>query len=141
MIRFWCECGRQLQATERSIGQAAVCPMCERTTTVPATDQLNRGPHPGGYAPLDRGRYAFESGPPAPRPEPAVEGGRGSGLATAAVVFGVLSFPFMLSVLAGLPAIITGILALRDRRVREGEVAGKGKAIAGMLLGGVGLLM
>jgi hypothetical protein len=142
MIRFWCECGRQLQASEKSIGQTAVCPLCERTAIVPATDQASRVAQPAGFAPLDRGRFAFDSGPAAALQDaPAAEGGRGSGLATAAVVLGVLSFPFMLSVLAGLPAIVVGILALCNRRVREGELGGKGKAIAGILLGGVGLLM
>ena len=38
MIRFWCECGRQLQATENMIGQAASCPLCRRITVVPASD-------------------------------------------------------------------------------------------------------
>lgn len=148
MIRFWCECGRQLQATEKFIGQAAVCPLCERTTLVPATDQprlgarVGAGAGAGGYSARERDRYDFTPEATPVRPaDPTSDAEPRSGLATAAMVCGLLSFPFMLSVLAGLPAVVLGALALFDRRVREGELAGKGKAIAGMMLGVVGTVM
>src|SRR5260370_32525784 len=39
MIRFWCQCGRQLQAKESNIGQPAQCPLCHHVTTVPDEDE------------------------------------------------------------------------------------------------------
>src|SRR5262245_61549137 len=38
MIRFWCQCGRQLKASENLIGQPAQCPLCRRLTIVPESD-------------------------------------------------------------------------------------------------------
>src|SRR5688572_21612089 len=43
MLRFVCECGRQLQAREEDIGKKAKCPSCGAITTVPAEDQTR--PH------------------------------------------------------------------------------------------------
>src|SRR5262245_21644514 len=90
MIRFWCECGRQLQATAQFIGQEAVCPACGRATIVPASDQPTRAVRPEGA--LDRSRHAVESGPPAAsrQAEPTPEIGRRSSRATVAVVLGVV---------------------------------------------------
>ncbi|MEM9187374.1 MAG: DUF1559 domain-containing protein [Planctomycetota bacterium] len=62
-----------------------------------------------------------------------------SGLAVTSLVLGVLSFFF--SVLAGLPAIICGALALGKIGNSGGAVAGKGLAIAGLATGGVGTVM
>jgi hypothetical protein len=95
MIRFWCECGRELQATEQYVGGQAVCPACGRTMTVPASDQPVRVASAGGYAPLDPRRHAIESGPPAawqaePRP-------RRNRLATGAVVLGGLCLVVLFS--------------------------------------------
>ncbi len=39
MIRFRCECGRQLQAQDRDIGRLAACPLCGKTAIVPERDQ------------------------------------------------------------------------------------------------------
>ena len=44
MIRFWCECGRQVQASAKDAGQVAVCPLCRRQMTVPQGDQPRHGP-------------------------------------------------------------------------------------------------
>src|SRR5437764_799800 len=35
MIRFSCDCGRQLVAGAENIGRLAACPMCGKTFTVP----------------------------------------------------------------------------------------------------------
>ena len=63
-----------------------------------------------------------------PRTEAPV---KGKGLSVASLVLGVLSiFPF--SFLTGIPAIITGAIALAQRRL------GRGMAIAGVVLGAIG---
>jgi hypothetical protein len=63
-----------------------------------------------------------------PRTEAPV---KGKGLSVASLVLGILSiFPF--SFLTGIPAIITGAIALAQRRL------GRGMAIAGVVLGSIG---
>ena len=68
---------------------------------------------------------AAGSGPSAETPA------KGKGLSVASLVLGVLSiFPF--SFLTGIPAIITGAIALAQKRL------GRGMAIAGVVLGAIG---
>lgn len=62
-----------------------------------------------------------------------------SGKATASLVLGILSF--CLTFLAGLPAIILGILALMDIGKSEGKTGGQGMAIAGIVTGAIGGFM
>ena len=59
-----------------------------------------------------------------------------SRLAIASLVLGVLSFA--LSILAGLPALATGLAALQRIREANGTLTGRGLAIAGCLAGLVG---
>jgi len=68
---------------------------------------------------------------------PRVEGT--SGKAIAAVVFGVLSL--CLSILAGVPAIILGVLGLNDISRSRGRLGGRGAAITGIVLGAVGTVL
>lgn len=62
-----------------------------------------------------------------------------NGKAIASLVLGVLSF--CLSALAGIPAIILGVMALSTANRSQGRVGGQGLAIAGIVLGGIGTLM
>ena len=65
---------------------------------------------------------------------PASLPGRGRGLSVASLVLGILAvFPF--SFLTGIPAIVTGAVALAQRRL------GRGLAIAGVVLGAIGTLV
>lgn len=63
---------------------------------------------------------------------------RSSG-ALVSFVLGLLSVLLCLNVLAGLPAIILGILALSS--IKKDQLSGRGLAIAGIVLGGVGTLL
>jgi hypothetical protein len=38
MVRFWCQCGRQLKASERLAGEMMKCPLCRRLLFVPEHD-------------------------------------------------------------------------------------------------------
>jgi len=38
MVRFWCQCGRQLKANERLAGEMMKCPLCRRLIVVPEED-------------------------------------------------------------------------------------------------------
>lgn len=79
--------------------------------------------------------YPSYDAPPQSRP-------LGSGLAIAALVLGILALLTFWTVfggiLLGLIAIVLGVIALR--RVRKGIAAGRGMAIAGVILGTLGLL-
>jgi hypothetical protein len=66
-------------------------------------------------------------------------GSETSGKATAALVLGLLSFCF--GILAALPAVILGIVALVEISRSRGRLGGKGTAIAGLILGCVGLVV
>jgi hypothetical protein len=64
---------------------------------------------------------------------------RTSGKAVASLVLGVLSF--CLSALAGIPAVILGVLGLNDISRSPRRVGGRGVAIAGIVTGALGTLL
>ncbi len=150
MIRFWCECGRQLQARESDVGRLAACPMCGKTTTVPeggpdrepprAAEAIQERSPSRGRDRDDTTREPYDYDDEPPRRRRPVEQAP-NGLATASLVFGILAFPCMFGLLASLPAILLGILGLRKAAQGKGTVGGKGSAIAGLVLGSLGLLM
>ncbi len=91
---------------------------------------------PGGPPPYGAGPYAQAAGPPyggVGAPAPA---GGTNGLAVAALVLGVLTF-LCLGPLGAVLAIVFGILGLRAAR-QSG--VGRGMSIAGIALGGVGVV-
>jgi hypothetical protein len=143
MIRFWCECGRQLQARAEDIGRLAACPLCGKTATVPDRDQPRSQEAPcneqiqsrSAPLPLDPDEIGRENRRPFGGVAQAT-----SGLATGSLVCGVLSFPLFLGLLTGIPAIILAILALRKIGQSKGQLGGKGSAIAGLVLGCIGLV-
>ena len=61
--------------------------------------------------------------------------GKQQGLATLSLVLGIASIPWCLGLLAGIPALITGIVATKRTRVAPDKYAGRGKAITGIVLG------
>ena len=56
--------------------------------------------------------------------------------ATVSFSLGLLSF--LVSILAGIPAIINGLLSLREIRRSGGQLRGRGLAVSGILMGLVG---
>ncbi len=60
-----------------------------------------------------------------------------SRLAVASLVCGIASFVCILGPLAGIPAVITGHMALQQIRRSGGTVGGRGLALAGVILGWV----
>jgi hypothetical protein len=65
---------------------------------------------------------------------------RTSGLAIVSLVLGILSL-LCLSILAGIPALICGIVALKKVTESLGALAGKGYAVAGIIMGSLSLLI
>jgi len=127
MICFSCECGQQLQAPEESAGQGVVCPTCQRQLTVPAQSAASELVQ---REPLSRHEPAFEV-------EPEIDDRlqsqplRGSRKAVVSLILGV--FSLFCNVLAGLPALLLGIWALRDISRSGGRLSGQGLAIAGIV--------
>lgn len=68
---------------------------------------------------------------------------RGAGMATAALVLGILAlilcWTIVGGIVLGLLAVILGIIAVG--RARRGEAPGRGRAIAGIVTGALGLLI
>ncbi len=133
MIRFTCACGKQLQTRDESAGQAVICPACGQRQTVPAASA-------DAIRPADE---KVRKDRPALRPEPEDEPGPSpagtSGKAVASLVLGIMSV--FCNVLAGLPALIVGILALREIGRSRGRIAGSGLATAGVITACAGTLL
>jgi prepilin-type processing-associated H-X9-DG protein len=141
MIRFACECGKELQAREEYAGRITRCPDCGREFPIPGAAEAEAA------APLEERITAVPQGPaPVPRSdhaEPEWEDvdtgpGRTSGKAIASLILGIASF--LCSIFTGIPAIILGILGLREVDRSRGRVQGHGLAIAGIVTGGIGTL-
>jgi hypothetical protein len=141
MIRFRCECGRQLQADDASVGTLAQCPLCQRTAPVPSADQPRPAWGAGGIitraqtAPDPSGRPVPDEDVPARRwirnpfalgaaPQVRHDGDAALALGIAALfIFGVTT-PF---------AIFFGVRALWRIYASEEELPGAWKAVAGIV--------
>ncbi len=129
MIRFVCECGKQLQARDENAGKLAVCPACQRQITVPAEAPPAEGVQP------QRFRVREE---PAREEEPEIEDrprrrqpAGNSGKAIASLILGMAAL--LCNIVAGLPALILGILALREIGDSRGRITGRGLALGGIV--------
>jgi hypothetical protein len=128
MIRFVCECGKQLQARDENAGKIVTCPACQRRLTVP--DEIAPLEAVQAERPIHRGEVDMEEEQDIedrPQREPTT----GSGKAFASLILGILAL--FCNVLAGLPAFILALLALRDIGRSRGRLSGKGLAIAGLV--------
>jgi prepilin-type processing-associated H-X9-DG protein len=109
-----CECGQSFETRDANAGRRAKCPSCGRELIVPVAG-----------APVARAELEFEP----------LES-RTSGKAIASLVLGLMSL--VCNIVTGLPAIILGALGLSDISRSKGRVKGRGLAIAGIALGGLG---
>jgi hypothetical protein len=128
MIRFVCECGKQLQARDESAGKLVSCPSCNRQLKVPAESPPPEGVQRG--RPILRDEREWEEEPESEERSPA-QPAVNSGKAVASLVLGILSL--FCNVLAGLPALILGLLAMRDIGRSRGRLSGQGLALAGIV--------
>jgi hypothetical protein len=102
----------------RDTSGALFCPVCQNTGILPSG-----APAPPPLPPL---------GPSAAGPAP--------GKATAALVLGIATFVvFPLAILLGPIALVLGIQALRQVKGSPPGTPGQGMAIAGIVLGGIGI--
>lgn len=128
MIRYVCECGKQLLSADETAGKIVVCPECQRQLTVPdespptETVQVER--------PMRRDEVYVEQGQELDdRPRSQQPTGT-SGKAVVSLVLGILSL--FCNVLTGMPAFILALLAFRDISGSRGRLSGQGLAIAGI---------
>lgn len=123
MIRFRCECGRQLQARDEDIGKKARCPSCRRVMLVPAVDVP-----PADVPPRqdEDGSWSSEKDDEGDLPPTG-----SSGKAAAALVLGI--FSLCIPLLPAVGAITLGLLALRDIGRSRSRLGGRGLALAGIL--------
>ncbi len=110
-----CECGQQFVTADENADREARCPDCGRAITVPKPLSLDDD---------EALRFEFIGSPPI------------SGKAIASLVFGV--FSLLVSLVAGIPAIMLGYTALREIRHSQGRIRGAGMAMAGLGAGIVG---
>lgn len=131
MIRFVCECGKQLQARDDNAGKLAVCPACQRQVTVPDESPPREGVQQG--RPTVHEEPELEEEEIDDRPRRRHQPAENSSKAVVSLVLGILAL--FCNILAGLPALILGILALRDIGRSRGRLSGQGLAIAGIATG------
>jgi prepilin-type processing-associated H-X9-DG protein len=124
MIRFSCECGKQLQVPDESAGGHTVCPDCGRDVRVPDVAEAV----PVSPAAQETAYADYEPG-----------GRKTSGKAIASLVLGLASF--LCTIFTGIPAVILGIISLVEISRTRGRIKGQGLAIGGIVTGSLGALM
>ncbi|MEA3142776.1 MAG: hypothetical protein QOG31_100 [Thermoplasmata archaeon] len=128
-------------------GQTPRCPSCGFGGPVAATPAPAAHPQPGQPAPP--APTGFSAPPPYGQFSPLPPGGRlqTSGAAVASLVLGIATvcvwwlpfFGVFVSLVAGVLAIILGAVGIKQVNQNPTQVTGKGLAIAGLVLGIVGL--
>jgi len=134
MIQFHCQCGKLLQASEDLAGRLTRCPACDAEFSIPQTSAVETVASPpsnqDGFPDDDMEDYDDAA-------RPRVSGR--SGKAIVSLLLGISSFVFVF--FTGIPAIVMGIVALRDTTKSQGRVRGTGMAITGLVLGVVGCMI
>jgi hypothetical protein len=137
MIRFPCACGRQLQARDVNAGQNAVCPMCGREQIVPDRDVIIRPAESArAAAPVLTDLQGERSARPGHSPGPELAT---SGKARTSLALGLCSL--LCTFFTGIPAVIYGILGLREIARSQGRFRDRWLAIAGIVLGLIGTVV
>lgn len=110
-------CGNDLQAEDSWAGQQTTCPRCSQQITIPYPNVAASTPNvPAGATALNQSVTPVNLG-----------------MATAALVFGILSF--LCVPLCGIVALILGIIALSKIKNSNGVLLGHGKAVTGIVFG------
>jgi hypothetical protein len=155
MIRFRCECGRELQARPADAGSPARCPVCAKIVTVPdeGAAHAGRGTSAGGLcvSPARPDGVAPAGAPSAPgEPDEDAPAWAARGpfahrplcpAADAAWIIALCALvcgPLALGV--GPLAIVYGIVALRQIAARP-ELPGRRRAVVGICIGVLAMLL
>jgi hypothetical protein len=145
VLSFSCECGQALQAKEEHAGRRTRCPKCGRDVMIPSIEtapEPEPPPRPEAVARRPRPDVSDLDEDDEEREEPRRRRRRQpEGTSTAAVfslVLGILSLCLLF--LAGIPAIILGVIGLRAVGRSGGRLRGRGLAVGGIILGTLGTL-
>ena len=135
-LEFTCRCGRRLAAREAQAGRRVQCPMCGAKTTLSSPGRTEDQAEPDLAT-------AIQSG--LPEDHRVADDDcllacvvQRNGKATLALVLGLLSFG--LNVLTAFPAVILARLSIAQINRSQGCLAGKRRAVAGLVLAGLGTL-
>jgi len=143
-VQFKCPCGEVLSAHEQDINETIACHKCGRVLVVPGVPvaagiggQHDHGGMQEAGEVVEAATRSWVASHPAAAERPAAV----SGMAVASLVLGVVG-PFLsiLSIVAGILAIVFGVVALRATSSSP-PVRGRGMAIAGIMLGTVDMLL
>jgi hypothetical protein len=151
MIDLTCgNCGKKYRVDEQYAGRKTVCKGCGSALTIPTAPTDSPAADDGtidlaqtATAPPRFGAAAPAPGFPAGSPPPLPEV-KSSGMATAAMVLGILGLVTMcigVGFLLGLLALILGLMALKQIDAAGGQMSGRGPARAGAIMGGATLAM
>lgn len=133
-MQFNCpHCQQPLEATPDMVGKNFQCPACSKPLQVPATPPPSAPPPPATVT------ASFDQ---ASTPPPAAP--RTPGFAIASLVFGILSITCCISclfIMFPILAIVFGHLSLSQIKKQPDVFTGKGLALAGLILGYIGLVL
>lgn len=138
MITVICFCGASVQAEDKHVGSQVRCSACGNMVTLPIVRSVPPPQEGESALPAQRAatdRDAEEAWQRRGKPKAT----HTSGKAITALVFGILTF--LLPVLATIPAVLFGALALGDIKRSRGGLRGGGLALAGIILGVAGNLV
>ena len=133
-ITITCTCGRRFQAPESIVGVLVRCPDCGREQAVPRPEELAEE----SIVYIGDSPSSSTADSPSWGTGQARSWGTRSGKAVTSLALGMM---FFLGCLGGVPAIIFGMLALREIRYSNGRLRGGGMAHAGITLGLIGCLL
>lgn len=152
-IQFACTCGKTLAVPDDLSGQKVRCPSCGQVLIAPAAAAPAPAPPLPVSGPAVTGVPIGAAPPPVglapgetqPAPGGFYPGGpfkRTSGMAVASMVVGIISIPFCcLGGPLGVTALVLGYLAIKEIDRAPEQIGGRGLALAGMITGGVGVLI
>jgi hypothetical protein len=135
-ISFFCDCGKRLEVGEVLKGELIHCPECQAPITVPALSETAGIQRDGSNASQDDDSLKPDSHvvTKQTRRRPT---SKPSGKAIVSLTFGLLSF--CANFVTAVPALILGLISLRDIRRSNGRLTGKGLAVGGIIASLIGI--
>ncbi len=120
-----CRCGQEFETADVNAGRRVTCPVCRKPLVIPRGFETETPGASEPATPVETSPYSFVT--------------VYSGYAIASLSTGLLSL--LCLALTGIPAVIFGLLGLRDIRAGRARVRGAGMAFAGIVLGAFGTIL